>query len=49
MNKTIVSTDSKEIAKIAQDYGAEVPYLRPKVISMNSSAFMNLLPRYQLV
>lgn len=25
----IVSTDSEEIAKIAKDYGAEVPFLRP--------------------
>src|SRR5439155_18182502 len=25
----IVSTDSEEIAKIATDYGAEVPFLRP--------------------
>ena len=37
INRTIVSTDSKEIAKIAQDYGAEVPYLRPKNISKDSS------------
>ena len=37
ISKTIVSTDSKEIAKIAQDYGAEVPYLRPKNISKDSS------------
>ena len=37
IDKTIVSTDSKEIAKIAQDYGAEVPFLRPKNISKDSS------------
>ena len=28
-NKIIVSTDSKEIAKIANDYGAETPFMRP--------------------
>ena len=31
--KVIVSTDSKEIAKIAKEYGAEVPFLRPKELS----------------
>ena len=29
INKVIVSTDSKEIANIARDYGAEVPFMRP--------------------
>jgi pseudaminic acid cytidylyltransferase len=28
-NKIIVSTDSLEIAKVAKEYGAEVPFLRP--------------------
>lgn len=28
-NKIIVSTDSEEIAKIAKEAGAEVPFLRP--------------------
>lgn len=32
-NKVIVSTDDEEIAKIAKDYGAEVPFLRPKELS----------------
>ena len=32
-DKIIVSTDSKEIKKIAEFYGAEVPYLRPKHLS----------------
>lgn len=31
--KIIVSTDSDEIAKIAQKYGAIVPFLRPKKLS----------------
>lgn len=31
--KVIVSTDSKEIADIAVQYGAEVPFLRPKEIA----------------
>lgn len=31
--KIIVSTDDEEIAKIATDFGAEVPYMRPKNLS----------------
>ena len=31
--KVIVSTDSEEIANIAAEYGAEVPFLRPKQLS----------------
>ena len=29
----IVSTDSKSIAKIAQKYGAQIPFYRPKYLS----------------
>ena len=32
-DRVIVSTDSQEIARIAQQYGAEVPFLRPAEIS----------------
>lgn len=37
IDKVIVSTDSKEYAEIAQKYGAEVPFLRPKQLSQDSS------------
>lgn len=33
INRVIVSTDSEVYAKIAQQYGAEVPFLRPQSIS----------------
>ena len=33
VSHTIVSTDSEEIASIAKQYGAEVPFIRPAVIS----------------
>jgi len=33
INKIIVSTDSKEIAKVANEYGAETPFLRPRELS----------------
>ena len=32
-DKVIVSTDHKDIAKIAREYGAETPFLRPEEIS----------------
>ena len=37
INKVIVSTDSEEYKKIAEKYGAEVPFLRPSEISNDSS------------
>ena len=37
IDRTIVSTDSEEFAEIARSYGAEVPFLRPKEISQDSS------------
>lgn len=33
IRRTIISTDSKEIAAIGEEYGAEVPFLRPAEIS----------------
>ena len=38
-DKIIVSTDSKQIKKIAEFYGAEVPYLRPKHLSNDKVHF----------
>ena len=32
-DKVIVSTDDEEIAKVARDFGAETPFIRPKEIS----------------
>lgn len=32
-DKVIVSTDDEEIAKVAKEYGAEVPFIRPKELS----------------
>jgi CMP-N,N'-diacetyllegionaminic acid synthase len=37
IDKVIVSTDSLEYAKIAEKYGAEVPFLRPMALSQDSS------------
>lgn len=47
INRVIVSTDNEEIAKVAQGYGAEVPFRRPSVISQVDSteldAFLHAL------
>ena len=37
IDRTIVSTDSQEIADIALSYGAEVPFLRPKEFAKDTS------------
>ena len=37
IDKVVVSTDDEEIAGISKDYGAEVPFLRPKELSMDDS------------
>ncbi len=42
-DKIVVSTDSNIYSKISQNYGAEVPFLRPKNISTSTS------PDYQWV
>ena len=43
IDRTIVSTDSKKYAKIAKKFGAEVPFLRPKKISGDSSLDIDFL------
>lgn len=37
INKLVVSTDSKEYARIARQFGAETPYLRPEHLSTDLS------------
>ena len=37
INRVIVSTESEEIATIARDYGAEVPFIRPKKYAQDHS------------
>tara|TARA_B100000963_G_scaffold341699_1_gene341682 strand:+ start:30648 stop:31364 length:717 start_codon:yes stop_codon:yes gene_type:complete len=37
ISRVIVSTDSGKIAKVAKSYGAEVPFMRPKELSMDNS------------
>ena len=37
VSRIIVSTDSEEIAKVALEYGAEVPFMRPKELAQDDS------------
>ena len=39
----IVSTDSKKIAKVANFYGANTPFIRPKKLSKDSSTSVDAL------
>jgi len=43
INKIIVSTDDKEIEKISKNNGAEVPFLRPKQISKDTSSTIEVI------
>jgi pseudaminic acid cytidylyltransferase len=42
-DKVIVSTDSEEIAKVAKEYGAEVPFLRPADISDDQTGIVEVI------
>ena len=35
ITRVIVSTDSKKIKNISENYGAEVPFLRPKTLALD--------------
>ena len=37
LDKVIVNTDDSEIAKVAKDHGAEVPFLRPQELAQDMS------------
>ena len=37
IERVIVSTDSEEIAAVARDYGAEVPFIRPAELAQDDS------------
>lgn len=42
-SKVIVSTDSEEIAAVSEKYGAEIPFMRPKELSGDSTSSMDTL------
>ena len=41
IDRVIVSTDSHYIAEVSMEYGAEVPFLRPKSISQDDSLILD--------
>lgn len=42
INRVIVSTDSSEIASVAKQYGAEIPFLRPAAYAQDMSTDMEV-------
>ena len=42
-SKIIVSTENQKIKKIAEKYGAEVPFLRPKTLAMDKSSMNDVV------
>ncbi|WP_264981592.1 acylneuraminate cytidylyltransferase family protein [Pseudodesulfovibrio portus] len=44
IDKVIVSTDDEDIAAVAQDYGAEVPFIRPRKLSGDSVPVGDVVP-----
>ena len=43
LKRVIVSTDDNEIAKVAKDCGAEVPFLRPSNLSQDDTSSVSVL------
>lgn len=37
INRTIVTTDDREIAEVSKNYGAEIPFMRPKELAKDDS------------
>jgi len=48
IDRVVVSTDDKEIAEIAEHYGAEVPFLRPPEFSMDKSTDLQVVKHFYL-
>jgi N-acylneuraminate cytidylyltransferase len=42
VDRVICSTDSRSIAKIAQQYGAEIPFMRPSELAQDDSLDIDL-------
>jgi CMP-N,N'-diacetyllegionaminic acid synthase len=43
ISKVIVSTDDKEIARVAEGYGAEVPFYRPAELASDTATSMDVI------
>jgi len=42
-SNVIVSTEDSEIAKIAKEYGAEIPFMRPKKLASDTTSLMEVV------
>lgn len=42
-NRIIVSTDDEEIAQVAKQYGAEVPFMRPDYLASDTASSMDVI------
>jgi len=43
LTKTIINTDDKEIAEVAQKYGGNVPFLRPKELATDEASSYDVI------
>src|SRR5690242_20745886 len=43
ITRTVVSTDSKEIAEIARRYGADLPFMRPAELAQDDTSMWPVL------
>lgn len=43
LSKVILSTDNEEIAKVASEFGCDVPFLRPKALSEDNSTIIPVI------
>ena len=46
IDRVVVSTDSQEIATVAEEYGAEVPFLRPKELAQDHSTDHDVIKHF---
>ena len=42
IDRVVVSTDSKEIAEVAMQYGAEIPFMRPSYLAKDDSSAVDV-------
>ena len=45
-DKVLVTTDSKKIAKISKNFGAEIPFLRPKKLANDHATDNNVIEHF---
>ncbi|MHC9543652.1 MAG: acylneuraminate cytidylyltransferase family protein [Vulcanimicrobiota bacterium] len=43
IDRIIVSTDNEQIADISKQYGAEIPFMRPKIIAEDSTPMIDVI------